>query len=165
MKLRHPALIAAVAVALGAVAAGGLVTTAQQQPPGVRGERARPVAGAIQRPPVPTRIPGETDTQYRQRVLDTAKSGGQTFDFARDTRGKPIAVGEKTIQLPPDAYVEGMTTNALCVANRPCPETPFYTLRRGGSWINVVVRSGAILAEQTAPGEERVFDFLKEALR
>jgi len=158
-------LIAAVAVALGAAAAGVFVTTAQQQPPGVRSERARPLAGAVQRPPVPTRVPGETDAQYRQRVLDAAKSGGQTFDYARDTRGKPITVGAKTVQLPPDAYVEGITTNVLCVANRPCPETPFYTVRRGGSWINVAVRSGTILAEQTAPGEDHVFDFLKEALR
>lgn len=167
-KSRRLFIAGAMAIGFGAVGVGVAATAAQQLPPaprGPRGDRVRAPARAAQRSAPLVRSPGETAAQYRERVLDAAKPGHRTGDYARDTRGKPITVGGRTVALPADAYVEGLTTNVLCVPERPCPETPFYTIRRGKSWLNVAVRSGKILAEGPALGEEGAFNSLKEAFR
>jgi hypothetical protein len=71
----------------------------------------------------------------------------------------------RAVRLPPDAYVEHFTVSVHCVVGRPCPQTPIYELRRGNSTIAVSAPTGAVVEERPAPGEERAFDFLREALR
>ena len=165
MKRRRLAAIAGLTLPLVAATGSAAAIRAQAPPPvTVRqthiGEMGRPPPG----PPtaVPT-LAGETPEQYRQRLL--REGGGKVYDIREETRGKPVTLGGKTVQLPPDAYVDGMVTHVLCGGSPEACETPFYNIRRGRSLINVTVRTGRILSEHIAPGEEGAFDFLKEALR
>jgi len=166
VKSRRPLVVAATALALIGVAGAAAITAAQQPAPVIVrparvDEAGRPASAPT---PLPT-IAGETREQYRQRLLAQAqRAGGQIHDIRQDTRGKPITVGGKTVQLPPDGFVYGMVTDVLCAPGRTC-ETPFFIIQRGNSQVNVGVHSGRILEERLAPGEERAFDFLKEALR
>lgn len=149
--------------AAASVQVGHPVGQAQGLPP-PKGTPA-PVRPAAFPKPAEPRRPGETEEQYRQRALREANPGGRTYNLAAETRGKAIDVGGRKVQLPPDAYVEGLVTNVLCVPERACPETPFYNIRQGKSLINVAARSGRVISEHVAPGEELAFEFLKEALR
>lgn len=67
------------------------------------------------------------------------------------------------IKLPDDAYVEGLVME-VDVFKGQTPELPYYIIVRGSSRISVTERTGRILREVTAPGEENAFDFLKKAL-
>jgi hypothetical protein len=78
------------------------------------------------------------------------------------TRGAVINIAGRTVQLPPDAYIEENMAFVQCVEGLPCPEAPYYRLRRGESTVGVSLRSGARFAEKIAPGEEGAFDFLAE---
>lgn len=81
----------------------------------------------------------------------------------------PLALGLLALGLivaTPDAYVEGIMQSVLCAPPpSPCPETPAYEIVRGQSRISVTIATGRINGEQLGVGEERVFDFLREALR
>jgi hypothetical protein len=86
------------------------------------------------------------------------------------TRGRPIEVRGRSVQLPPDAEVEEIVTHLFCapgaaVSECPAAEAPLYKIVRGQSSAFVSVRSGRIYAEQVAPGGGRPFDFVREALR
>jgi hypothetical protein len=81
------------------------------------------------------------------------------------TCGAEIAVGDWKVQLPPDAYIEHLIISVNCEVGQPCPETPYYSLRRGRSTVGVSIRSGARFGEEIAPGEEGAFDFLPKAAR
>ena len=159
---RRVAAVAGLAAVLG-TAAG--VTVIQAQSTGVQRAIQTHVssAGAPSRATAIPTLPGETREQYRQRLLQ--QGGGRIYDIRDETRGKRITLGGKSVQLPPDAYVDGIVTDSLCAGIRTDCEVPFYNIRRGSSLINVGERSGRVISEHLAPGEERAFDFLKEALR
>ena len=80
------------------------------------------------------------------------------------TKGARIRIADKPVQLPSDAYVGAYIPQVECVRGRICPDPPLYEIRRGSSSITVEARSGAILDERTAPGQEGAFEFLKPAL-
>ncbi len=161
---RHQVAVGALVIALAVGATGAAITAAQQS-----SQREEQVSSADIRPlqatPLPARAPGETFEQYRQRVPQAAASGGRPYNIAQETRGVAIIVAGKTVQLPPDAYVEAIVTGVTCGSARSCAETPGYVIGRGHSRIGVAMDSGRILSETTAPGEESFFTFLKEALR
>ena len=71
------------------------------------------------------------------------------------------------MRLPPDAFVEFLIEEVLCVfvEGVSCPETPIIVLERWSSTIAVSVNSGKVVEEAIAPGEEGAFDFLKAVLR
>lgn len=107
------------------------------------------------------RLPGETEQQYQARV----SVGSTVINLARESRGKPITIAGRTVQLPPDAYLYGIVAGVMCVEGAgQCPEAPAYVIKRGNSVINVVPRNGKIQGEYVAPGEEGAFDFLRESL-
>jgi hypothetical protein len=87
--------------------------------------------------------------------------------MATETRGHRITVAGRNVQLPPDAAITGTIIHASCVAGQEaqCPEVPSYRIQRGESSILVGLATGKLSGERTAAGEERTFDFLKEALR
>lgn len=80
------------------------------------------------------------------------------------TRGKPITIAGRRVQLPPDAYIAGTTDFLHCVGNN-CPDIPSILIQRGNSRVYVGTDSGKVFVSHIAPGEERNFDFLAEALR
>lgn len=140
---------------------GGTAVQAQLVPP----PRGTPVPPPRPRaaPAVPPPLAEPATPQQRERWL--LERGGTIGDIAAETRGATIVLGGRNVQLPPDSYVDGVVTHVTCGPVRPCPETPFYNIVRGRSRINVEVRSGRIISEHTAPGEDGAFAFLKEALR
>jgi hypothetical protein len=81
-----------------------------------------------------------------------------------ETAGKLLVIAGKDVQLPPDAYVLALITDSLCIAGRPCPETPSYVIKRGLSTIVIAIHSGTVDKEEVDPNDEGAFDFLKGVL-
>jgi len=104
--------------------------------------------------------------EWLQKMLEENRNNGG-FDIITvgpTTKGCNIAVAGKVIKLPDDAYVEARADCILCIAGFTCPQTPFYTIARGNSRLEVDY-SGKIWSEEIAQGDEGAFDFIKEALR
>ena len=108
-----------------------------------------------ERPPHLVQPPSLTPEEEIER---RRKSGSQTT-------ARRIHVAGRDVELPPDAFVDTYIITVLCVVGRPCPEAPYYVIRRGNSTIVVSRRSGTLRDEKIAPGEEGAFDFLKPALK
>jgi hypothetical protein len=151
-----------VLVVPGAVA---VAVAAQPQAAGVlEAARQRLAIGLVNLPPpvtpdmpvCPPRTPSE------RPILGGRAPAGMTT--GPTTCGAEIAVGGWKVQLPPDAYIEHLIISVNCVVGQPCPEAPYYSLRRGKSTVGVSIRSGARFGERIAPGEEGAFDFLGEAV-
>lgn len=159
MKSRRVAAMAAVALALESVGVGAAVIDAEAPPQQTR-MNLRDLPRVPGRPTSALRT-GETKEQHRQGLLRERR----VRDIRAETQGKPIKLGNKTVQLPPDTYVEGVVTHVMCGGTPAQCETPFYNIRRGRSLINVTVHSGRILSDHPATGEEQAFEFLKRALR
>ena len=172
MSRRYHLAVAALGLYV-ATGVGVATTVAQQMPPRASGtppapSKAPPIIQPDKQPvlpPTPTRIPGETEAQYRDRLLN---AHGRRYDPAQETRGKPITIAGRRVQLPPDAYVDTIIMSVFaCPAGQSCMEPPILQLARGRSWIYVSAESGQIdwKTASIAKGEERAFDFLREALR
>ncbi len=141
---------------------GDAVVVAQREPgsavsPSSIAGPGGPPAGAT-----PARASAETDAQYRQRAAAALKPGGTVFGFPQETRGRPVEIAGRMVQLPADAYVDGVITNALCAPGAELCETPALVIRRGASHVTVGTRSGRVLNGRTAPGDEHAFDFLTQ---
>lgn len=80
-------------------------------------------------------------------------------------KGATVTIKGKKIKLPDDAYRDSRITEIYPVAGKKPWETPYLVIVRGNSRIFVAENSGNILREETAPGEQEVFDFLKRALQ
>ena len=85
--------------------------------------------------------------------------------IADETPGKPIKLRRRTVELPPDAYVEGIIAGVTCPVGLVCPQTPLYNIVRGHSKLTVSAPTGEIVRERTVPGEEAAFEFIHAALR
>jgi hypothetical protein len=105
----------------------------------------------------------EEERQLRAKI-ERESSGIGNIVAGPQTAGKTIILRGMPVKLPTDAHVERYILEVLC-SGPSCPETPAYVIRRGNSTFAVSEKSGVIIEEHTAPGEERVFDFLREALR
>ncbi len=79
------------------------------------------------------------------------------------TRGNLLRIQGRFVQLPADAYVQREITETTCTGSEQCAQIPIYEIVRGNSTVAVSGRSGAILSEEVAPGEEGAFDFLRSA--
>lgn len=135
-------------------------------------------AGAVQIPPRPPSTPSPAPTsapaprttpnlqeERRQRAeILQQKPSTVTAVAGPETRGSTIRLAGKVVTLPSDAYVSRYIIEGLCPPGQKCPELPIYEIRRGNSTIMVSAKSGAIIEEKIAPGEEGAFDFLKRAL-
>lgn len=126
--------------------------------------------------PLPTRpTPASLEEVLRRRAEDEAALPGRRTSptlSGPETRGKPIFVVDRVVQLPPDAYVEsaGFLIGHCIRVDPQCPQGSLrgnhWLIRRGNSTISVLYSSGAITFRETiALGEEGAFNFLKEALR
>jgi hypothetical protein len=103
--------------------------------------------------------------EWVQKMLEENRNNGG-FDIITvgpTTKGCNISVAGKIIKLPDDAWVESRADRIECTMGYSCPKTPFYTIARGDSRIEVDY-SGKIWSEEIAQGNEGAFDFLKEAL-
>lgn len=89
----------------------------------------------------------------------------KTPAYGPSRKGATIAIKGINIKLPDDAYVEGLVVAATAIAGRQPPETPYYVIVRGDSRVLVTERTGRILKEILASGDENAFDFLKRALQ
>lgn len=153
----------AVAIAAGLVAAaiGSIGISAQRPsvvPSGTPAPRA--IVGQVATPVK------AADQQLRNRHL--AENGARIVNSAQATRGKPITIAGRTVQLPPDAYVAGVASHVSCMyPSDPvkCPKPPHYEIVRGNSSMWIATTSGQIISENLAPGDARAFDFIREALR
>jgi hypothetical protein len=94
-------------------------------------------------------------------VLQTQIASTPVVSLADQTRGRPITIAGRTVQLPADAAVKGEV-----VTGGPCRECdlPAYLIERRHSRINVGIRTGRINGQAIARGEEHAFDFLHQAL-
>jgi hypothetical protein len=157
VKGRLVILLALIVLTVGAAAA---LTNASAQP----------------RPTAPPPGANKISPQEQAKMEQLARSQVEQFlrrqpprptvvSIADSTRGKPIVIAGKPVLLPPDTYVEAWRTDVVCVEGQLCPETPDYIIVRGNSRISVGAAAGRINYEQVAPGHERAFDFLTEALR
>jgi hypothetical protein len=81
------------------------------------------------------------------------------------TAGAEIVISGKRVKLPLDATLDGVIVELFgtCTPS-PCPQTPIYTIKRGKSlvWASV---DGTLDESLIAPGEDSLFDFLRNALR
>ena len=80
-------------------------------------------------------------------------------------KGATVTIKGKKIKLPDDAYRDSRITEIYPVGGKKPWETPYLVIVRANSRIFVAENSGYILREETAPGEETAFDFLKKALQ
>lgn len=86
-----------------------------------------------------------------------------------ETAGTTIEVAGHVIKLPPDAQLDGVMIEALCIVGQPCPQTPAYRIIRNGERITVdragqvwgPTKSGPLRPEEIP----ETFAFLREALR
>lgn len=131
------------------LAFAGAATLAQQLPPAPR-------AGSLPTPPVPavrlsvpTPLPDPT---------------GPALSYAELTRGKPITIAGRSIQLPHDAYVNARADIIDCLPGYYCGDPPEYQIVRGSSRVWVSINSGKVRVGHIARGEESAFDFLYEGL-
>lgn len=87
---------------------------------------------------------------------------GQTA-AGKHTAGSVITVAGKSVQLPADAWVAEYAAMGQCPAGSatPCPEVPFMVIQRRTSTISIGLRTGKVNWENTVPGEEDAFDFLR----
>ena len=89
----------------------------------------------------------------------------KTPAYGPSRKGATVAIKGINIKLPDDAYIEGLVAAAMGVVGQTPPETPYYVIVRGNSRVLVTERTGRILREILATGEENAFDFLKRALQ
>lgn len=154
-------LLGVASLAAGAVLAAQTTTVVLVGPPGPWTGTPRPLS-------TPAPVPPSRDWQEevsRREALPGNPYGNTASVSGELTRGSSITVRGVTVRLPADAYVQARVEAVLCSPGQPCPETPFYVLRRGPSTITVAVNSGAILREETSPGDDVAFQFLKKALQ
>ena len=111
-------------------------------------------------PPAAERLPhpGQRPSLTPEEEIERRREIGY------QTAPRRIHVAGRDLELPQDVFVEYWIATAVCVVGGPCPEAPYYVIRRGNSTIMVSVRSGTLRDEKIAPGEEGAFDFLKAAL-
>jgi hypothetical protein len=121
-----------------------------------------------------TPIPGETDEQKRIRILRQLRV--TPVSLADRTRGQKLTIGARSVQLPPDAYVEAIMDHVTCVddtgpygitptPNWRCPEVPAYEIVRGMARLSIGIRTGRINSEQVPPDQPDAFRFVKVGLR
>lgn len=123
-------------------------------------------------PPVPrpnsTPAPPPPNWEEEQKALEAIKRRIALTPTPRRiseiTRGSLIRLGGTEVQLPENAYVEGVIGSADCPVGIPCPKPPILLIRRGNSRAAVEEKTGRITNIEYAPGEEHIFDFLLEAL-
>jgi hypothetical protein len=125
---------------------------------------AEPPVNRLGYPELSAQMQASFPSMAPQSVAHLRQQSATPVSIAESTRGTPITIAGHVIQLPADAYIEALRVSVLCVVGMPCPETPSYIIRRGGSMISVGLQTGRINDEQTAPGESTTFVFLKEAL-
>jgi hypothetical protein len=155
------AVLLSVLFVLGAAAFAAVAQLPAPSAPASAQERLAIGPGEMPRPvPTPERPPRAPD-----EPPGPAEPRREIHSSGPATRGAVIHVAGREVQLPPDAFIERSVAAVLCGGGLPCPETPFYILRRGNSTVSVSLRSGARFDEQIAPGEEGAFDFLREATR
>lgn len=123
-------------------------------------------------PPPPVLPPQEKpkpltfEEERQMRAKANQEGTGQSITVSGpETAGSRIHISRRTIQLPPDAFVNAYVVSILCPPDVSCPETPYYSIKRGNSSIGISARFGIIFSETIASGEEGAFDFLKETLR
>lgn len=118
----------------------------------------------VARPPEPKTL--EESLRLREQLRQGEGRNDVPIAVAGpETRGSSIGIKGKTVQLPPDAWVETWMVFATCPIGRVCRETPLYSLRRGESTLVISSPSGIIYEERIAPGEEGAFAFVRDALR
>lgn len=161
-RMRLAVLGVAVALAAGAGAFYATVV-AQSIPPGPPPSAAPLPPPPLGPRPLEPRTPAEAIQQLRQAERET---GGRSVKVeGPETAGSVIHIRGRAVQLPKDAYIEGVWLELLggCTPS-PCPKTPIYEIKRSNSifWVSI---DGTTGATTVAPGEEHLFDFIKEVLR
>jgi len=88
-----------------------------------------------------------------------------TPTVASEFEPRRLTIAGKIIELPADVEVDRRIGEILCVQGTPCPidELPFIILRRGESRADVSEKTGRIVFEKIAPGDEGAFAFIREA--
>jgi hypothetical protein len=168
MRLAVVGVLAALVVALGVSVA---IVVADPPPPSPS-KPPPPQAGDFKPAPPPGFGPKPTtleeERRWREEIV-RLNPGYSTPVSGPETLGATITVAGKTIKLPPDAYLGGelVAYFGACNLPSPCPETPILLIQRGNSTIGIVMRTGQLVENPDfiKPGEERLFDFLREALR
>lgn len=91
----------------------------------------------------------------RELEQERIKWGGTTTRYlgGPETRGTETCIAGKTVKLPDDAELGGFAPLL--------PHSP-QSIIRGNSVISIGVHDGTITGGRIAPGEEGIFDFLKE---
>ncbi|MBM3948436.1 MAG: hypothetical protein FJ312_04190 [SAR202 cluster bacterium] len=122
-------------------------------------------------PPSPT---PRADTQPIDLREAQAEAQRLREEFLEQHKDKMFDVSEirtlelrgKAIELPPDVRVTGIISHILCVSPGCSEEElPYIQLERGNSIASVSAKTGRIVEEKIAPGEEGAFDFIREAMR
>lgn len=133
-------------VMLGLIALGGRVGFGQYDGPPA--------------PPGPNASVAEI-VQWKMEFRDWAKRTGRLVKLSGpETAGATIAINGRPVKLPSDTYVESFIVNIECIPGAQCPTPPLYRLQRGNSIISIEANSGRVVELNTAPGEQRAFDFL-----
>lgn len=134
------------------------------------------IAKITSRMPTPEDLPPEVRMALRQKpesvgrnkaelrtTIEKGELPGKIVDASGpSTRGAEITVGGNKIKLPPDAFIEGVIVDIMCIED-PCPETPVLVLQRGNSKIWISEPTGEIIQRVISQGEENAFDFLRES--
>ena len=108
--------------------------------------------------------PGPTVTMPLPEEVVKWRLRGSVFPRGPYSVGSRVSLGNRSIQLPNDVYVDAVVNSGLCVVGQPCSQGRVYVLRHGESVVTVEERTGRILYEQLATGDEGAFDFLRQAL-
>lgn len=115
--------------------------------------------------PNSTPVPPTPDWEEERKALEAIKRRitPMPIKISEVTRGSVIHPGGREVQLPDDAYIEGLAV-VDCPVGVPCPDSPLLGIRRGNSFASVEQKTGKIVHIEYAPGEEHIFDFLLEVL-
>lgn len=118
--------------------------------------------------PTPNIFPTIDPTRDALELEEFRKARGepQIARLADVTRGKEVTIAGRKVQLPEDAYVEGISWN-MCIVGEPCHPVTFGIVR-GTSTVGVDAQTGEILYNTLKPTEEQLIDreafqFLEEA--
>jgi len=104
-----------------------------------------------------------TVEMWAKREAARRRARAPDDDPAR-TRGRRVTLGGKSVQLPPDAYIEGHARGLVQAPNGSIGEKGAIIVHRGKARASVDDRTGKVVRVTEDPAQAGLMDFLVEAL-